>query len=113
MKLVYIAGPYTARTLIGKLINIYRARKVAKVLWAKGYSVICPHSNSAFMDKSAPVEQFYKGTLQMLKNCDYIVMLKGWSKSKGSRAELKCAYDSGISVIYWGTGDWRSDRGKR
>jgi nucleoside 2-deoxyribosyltransferase len=110
VKLVYIAGPYSAKNFIGRLINIMRARKVAKILWSKGYAVICPHSNSALMDKYAPAENFYKGTLEMLKHCDYIVMLKGWSKSKGSRAELKYAYDSGISVIYWGTGDWRSDR---
>jgi len=112
MKLCYIAGPYTARTLIGRVINIYRARKVAKVLWAKGYGVICPHSNSAFMDKSAPPEQFYKGTLEMLKHCDYIVMLKGWGRSTGSREELRYAYKNSIPVIYWGCGNWRSDRGK-
>jgi len=100
MKLIYIVGKYTAKTTIGKLINIYRARRAAKRLWSYGYAVICPHSNSALMDRYAPLQVFYDGTIEMLKKCDYIYLLKDWEKSKGARAEYQTALKYGIEI--WG-----------
>jgi hypothetical protein len=61
LKIAYVAGPYRAKTKIGIILNILRARKVAKELWKMGYAVICPHSNSALMDGIAPDEAFLNG----------------------------------------------------
>ena len=50
MRIAYISGPYRARTHDGVFENIMRARKVAREYWMKGFAVICPHTNTIFMD---------------------------------------------------------------
>ena len=56
--MIYIAGPYRASTKLGIIINILKARKVAKKYWALGYTVITPHCNSGLMDGCATDEVF-------------------------------------------------------
>ena len=105
--LVYVAGAYRGKSknkLINKLQvmrNIYRAWRVARELWGMGYTVICPHANSALMDSVAPNETFLKGDIEMLKKCDGIVMLPGWEYSAGAVREYMVAIDREMKVMYW------------
>lgn len=106
MRVAYIAGPYRAYKKDGGLNmsevfeNIYCARAVAKRYWALGYAVICPHTNAMFMDDDSPDEQWLEGDLEILKRCDVIVMMCGFSKSKGAMAELEFAKENGLDVIF-------------
>jgi nucleoside 2-deoxyribosyltransferase len=102
MKIIYIAGPYRAETKLGIIRNILRARKVAKKYWAQWYTVICPHMNSALMDKCAPDEIFLRGGIELLKHADKIVVLPGWKTSEGTCAEIEFAKAKGIPIIYEG-----------
>ena len=105
--LVYVAGAYRGKSkyrLINRLQvmrNIYRAWRVARELWGMGYTVICPHANSALMDSVAPNETFLKGDIEMLKKCDGIVMLPGWVYSAGAVREYMVAIDRGMKVMHW------------
>ena len=99
MKIAYIAGPYRAKTKLGVLINIIRARKAAKKYWQKGYAVICPHSNSALFDSVVPDQHFLDGDIEILSKCDVIVMIKGWQKSSGARNELSFALENRLTII--------------
>jgi hypothetical protein len=101
MKLAYVAGPYRARTIVGIVVNILRARKVANKLWKMGYAVICPHSNSALFDGAAPVQNFLQGDLQMLKLCEVIVLVPGWERSSGTWDEVAYAVNNNILIRYW------------
>lgn len=96
MELIYVAGPYSAPTESGVFDNIMRARAKAQELWLKGYAVICPHTNTAFM----PLDhsQVMPGDLEMLGRCDAIYMLKGWQQSKGAVRELKHALANRLTV---------------
>jgi hypothetical protein len=95
-KLVYVSGPYRAETINGVFENVYRARKHALYLWNLGYSVLCPHTNTAFMDGSLDDEAWLEGDLVMLARCDLIYMVPGWESSEGAKVELDRARESGI-----------------
>lgn len=99
MKLIYISGPYSSRWFLGKLLNVYRAWRVAKHLWLAGYAVFCPHSNAALMD-GVPYHRFIAGDLEILSRCDAILMLNGWRESRGARLEHDCAESVGMQVFY-------------
>lgn len=103
MRVIYVAGPYTGKTINDTFENIIRARQHAYRLWQQGWAVICPHANSAFMDGEdveTTREMFIQGDLEILKRCDAIYMLPGWSTSRGACLELKRAKEWGLKVIY-------------
>jgi hypothetical protein len=102
MKVAYVAGPYRdprGPYYIGR--NIEVAREIAIALWNMGYAVVCPHTNTAFMDGAAPDSVWLNGDLEILRRCDIIVMVPGWEKSTGAKGELLCAKDASLSVYYW------------
>ena len=101
MRVAYIAGPYRAKTSIGKLINIWKARKAAKKYWKMGYAVICPHSNSALFDGVVDELTFLNGDLEILKRCvDVLVLLPKWEDSTGSVIEQQWAIKWGKEIHY-------------
>ena len=86
----YIIGPIRSKWgLIGRLINVWRGRQAAVKLWKAGFAVICPHVNSLTIAMVIPDEdEIVKLDLEIIKRCDFIVVLEGWGGSKGSRVEL-------------------------
>jgi hypothetical protein len=101
MKLAFVSGPYRAKTKLGIFINILKARKVAKELWKIGYVAVCPHLNSALMDGIIDDSRFLEGDMELLRKCDVVVVCKGWSKSSGTKGEIKEAYRNSIPVLFW------------
>lgn len=99
MKL-YVAGPYKASTIFGVIINIIKARNIAAKLWRMGYTVICPHANSA-LTRGLSDAEWYRRDIELLKNCDGIVMMPGWRKSKGAVGEYVYAREHGIEIYHW------------
>lgn len=104
---VYVAGAYRWRghkfvpSIIGELLNIIKAWRAAKDVWAAGFVAVCPHTNGAFMDRfGISPETFLQGDLVILSQCDCILMMPDWSKSSGARAEKDFAIAHGIPVYY-------------
>ena len=56
MKLAYIIGPYRADTIYQIKKNIEKAEETALKYWKKGYAVICPHLNTAFLTASKMIK---------------------------------------------------------
>ena len=104
MKKAYIAGPYRADTDAGVEANIQRAAALARRLWAEGYAVFCPHTNSAHFGGIVPEYQFVAGDLAWLACADVVFVMDGWEKSVGARIEVKVAKEKGIPVILPGEG---------
>ena len=100
--IVYVAGPYRSDTESGLIDNIRHAEKYARKYWQLGYTVICPHLNTAHFGGLCDDEAFLEGTMEMLRRCDVVVMIPGWGVSRGSIAERDTAVRLGLEVIYEG-----------
>ena len=103
MRLIYVAGPFRSSTCWGVFQNVRWAEKAALRLADEGWAVLCPHLNTAWFDQSypeIPTQAYLEGGLEMVKRCDAIYMLKDFSSSEGSMAELACAINNGLDVIY-------------
>lgn len=100
MKIAYIAGPYRASN--GKTVfeNVRAAELVAIKYWRKGYAVICPHMNGAFLDGIVPDETFLKGDLEFVRVCDVIVLMKGFEHSSGAMKEYALAVTLKKEIIF-------------
>ena len=101
MKVAYVAGPYRAPTLHQIIENIRSAEAVAILLWGMGYAVICPHTNTACFDGTAPDEVWLEGDLEILRRCDLLVTVSGWERSEGATKEVREAHDCLIPVYHW------------
>ena len=98
MKMIYIAGKYRAKTWVGKVINIWKARRVAERLWLEGWVVICPHMNTALFKESNTL--YIEGDLEIVKRCDAIFMMKNWEYSEGANLEYGMAKNKGLEIYY-------------
>lgn len=102
MKLIYVAGKYRGKTINETYENIQVARQASTELWQKGYAVLCPHTNTSFMDGLVPDDTFLQGTMEILRRCDAIYLLPNWKQSEGARAEFALADELGLEVIFAG-----------
>lgn len=98
--IVYIAGPYRART--GWLVeqNIRRAEKVAYRVWLAGHVALCPHTNSRFPHGDVPDSHWLAGTMELMRRCDGVIVLPGWEQSAGTVGEIRAAEEAGIPVAH-------------
>ena len=56
--------------------------------------------NTAFMDGSCEDDTWLLGDLELIRRSDIVVMLEGWEKSEGARAEHEEANSQGLKIIY-------------
>lgn len=91
MKLIYIAGPYTAKTDFQRLQNIQAAREANAIIWGNGAAAICPHMNTAHLDGAPGTSNrtWLDGYLEILYRCDAVYFLEGWRRSNGCILELR------------------------
>lgn len=104
MKVIYVAGPYTADSHYKIQANIATAAETAVKCWKKGWAVVCPHLNTTnfqtYYDDKFDWHTIMDGDLELLRRCDAIVMITGWENSKGSRVEHEFAKDLGLPIFY-------------
>ena len=100
MKVIFISGPYRAKTYMGIHRNIEEARKAAIQLWQQGWAVICPHMNTAHFDGACPDQVWLNGALEILHRCDAVYVLKKWETSEGTKQEIYWAKVWNKEIIY-------------
>jgi hypothetical protein len=109
MNIAYISGAYRSKYgVIGRIINILKARQAAKRLWKEYDAVICPHLNTALFDGVVSDDKFLKGDIEILNRLhrkDTIYMMDGWENSEGAKMELDVATRRGLTVRYQGSDD--------
>ena len=100
MKTIYIAGPYRAKTRLGVLLNILKARKAAKELSKEGWCVFTPHMNTALFDGICSDKFWLDCGMEFLKRSDAIFLLKKWRLSEGAKEEYWYSCNYGKTMYY-------------
>ena len=102
MPVVYVAGPYRARSRPGVDLNINAARQTGLHCCHKGWSPIIPHANTGGLDEvdpSIPDEFWLEATLELMRRCDAVVLCPGYARSVGTVSEMIEARRLGIPVF--------------
>lgn len=99
--IIYTAGLYSKGNIDD---NIEVARKCAIDLWERGFTVICPHLNTAHFEVDCKVgyEDYMRGDLEIIARCDAVVMLPNWELSEGAKQEKQFAISRDIPIYYYG-----------
>lgn len=108
MKVVYIAGPYRGPNAWAIEQNIRRAEEMALRVWQLGAAALCPHTNTRFFQGAAEDRVWLDGDIEMLKRCDAMLAIDGWTKSEGAKAEVAIAllahmpvFENLFSLEHW------------
>jgi hypothetical protein len=102
VKLIYVAGPFSAPTRQGVEDNIARAVAVGiEVARAGGFPVV-PHANTSHPDYECvqPYKFWIAGTLELLRRCDALITVDGWRNSSGATKEHDHMVGSSRPVFY-------------
>lgn len=100
MRLVYLAGPYSA--IIERTMNLRLAFEAGAAVCDLGVPDLFPVSptrSTAHLDAHGTPEYFYAGTLELMRRCDAVMVFGDWRQSKGAVAEVEEAQRLGIPVF--------------
>ena len=96
MKLVYVAGRYRANSPDLIELNRKAAEYTGWLVRELGHFPVIPHLNTPGWENYETLkdgewvagENFYLiGTLELCRRCDALILVQGWEKSAGARAE--------------------------
>ncbi len=99
MKVVYICGPFRAKTTWGIERNTRRAEEAALVVAELGMMPLCPHTNTRFFHGLLTEKFWLDGTAELLTRCNAMFRLHGWETSEGSRSETVIAQRQLIPIF--------------
>lgn len=100
MKVVYIAGKFTAPTPRQIEENVRRAESLGMEVVMLGASPLIPHANTRNFVGTATPEFWYEATLALMITCDAVLTVPGWEESKGAAEEVRVAIMEGIPVFH-------------
>lgn len=100
MKLIYIAGPFTADKWWKVLQNIRRAENMALKVAEMGAMPVCPHTMTGNFWGLQTEQFWYEGTLKLLSVCDAVIFLKNWQQSSGSCDEHNKAKELKMPIFF-------------
>ena len=98
--IVYVSGKYTDKDRRSVEENVRIAKEYAQKIWEMGYTVICPHTNTDFIESSLVWKDYIEGDMELIKRSDIVFMLPNWKDSKGAKIEWNEAQDLGLRVVY-------------
>jgi hypothetical protein len=101
VKLIYVAGPFSAPSREGIDANIAAAVALALEVAKAGAMPVCPHAKTSHpaFETLQPYTFWIRGTLALLRGCDALILCKGWELSSGTLGEIQEAKRLGIPVF--------------
>lgn len=108
MKLLYIAGPLAAPTMLEVRRHIEAARDLGLEVARCGVFPVIPHTNTGELFGHLDETWWLDGYLELLRRCDGILLLPTWSTSKGAIAEYEAARMLGKRIFYSSDPAWRT-----
>jgi Domain of unknown function (DUF4406) len=107
VKIVYVAGCFRGVTAWDVAENVRAAERVGFEVAKLGAMPLIPHANTAHFDGTLTAEFWLEGTMALLRRgCDAVMLVNGWERSTGTKAEIKEAQRLGLPV-FEGIGDLR------
>jgi hypothetical protein len=97
---VFVSGPYSAKSGWEVECNIRRAEELALKVWELGAAVICPHTNARFFNGVCSEAVFIEGDLALLYRCDALITTDDWERSVGARGEIEFCKVNNILVFH-------------
>jgi hypothetical protein len=107
---IYVAGAITPtgrhpHAGIEFITNIRHGIRSTVDVLQRGYAVFCPFIDYQYLlvlkdGEELTAEQFYQSSMAYLEVSDAVLVLPGWGKSKGTRAEIAKAEEYAIPVFY-------------
>lgn len=102
---VYVAGAYSADTILGILNNMRMGMEAGKQVLLAGYAPYVPwhdyhHTLMMKDDESVQIEDYYEYTISWLLGSDYMLVLPGYENSHGVKKEIEVATEAGIATFF-------------
>jgi len=98
---VYVAGAYTAPTVVQVLENMRRGIDAAVQVAKLGMAPYCPWLDFQYGLVSAmPVEVYKEISMEWLRASDAVLVVPGWENSEGTKAEIQEAVNRDIPVFF-------------
>ena len=97
-RVIYLAGALRGN-IIKKFFNMRRAKKWAEFYWRQGWIVYSPHLNSGWLDIPETDKFILPANLEILRRCDFLVVMPNWEKSSGTIQEMKFALQHNITIV--------------
>ena len=94
MKAIYISGPMTGLPEL----NFPAFHAAARQLRDMGHTAFNPAEVGEEAGKTW--EDYMRKDIKLLCECDAILLLPGWEKSKGAHLELHIAHRIGMEVMF-------------
>lgn len=111
LEVIYIAGPYSGEDAAAIQRHVDVAQAAGQEILRRGHACLCPHSMTHDWDIGTGIEYetFLHTDLELLARCDAVLMLPGWSRSRGAMGEYQEARRLGLK-IYLGLEEIREVR---
>jgi len=105
VKRVYVAGAYSADNVLDVLNNMRSGMRLSTEVLLKGHSPFCPwldyHFTLMLRDgEKITVQDYYNYSMAWLEAADAVLVVPGWTNSRGTIEEIKRAQELDIPVYY-------------
>lgn len=105
MKRIYVAGAYSADNLTNMLQNMKKGMRTALDVLMAGFAPYTPWFDYQFTLISKPNEiitqdRYREYGIAWLEASDGVLLVPGWEKSEGTKAEIKRAEELNIPVFH-------------
>jgi hypothetical protein len=96
MKVVYVANRFTAPTQWQRRRNVHAAELMSLAVAELGAMPLNVTKNTENFFGLFEDEFWYRGTLELMRRCDAVILVPGWEGSKGVAGEIEEAKLRGI-----------------
>jgi hypothetical protein len=92
LKIIYVAGKLTGKDNFEISRNVRAAEDVAMEVVKLGAMPLIPHANTGLNFFGTATEEFwYEGTVELMLRCDAVILVPGWTRSKGVALVMNAA----------------------